>query len=320
MPVTIYDVAKKAGCSHTTVSRVLNGKGQDFISETTRQKVLAAVMEMGYRPNRMKNANSDTSFIGVWMPEYFSAFFNETVNELSTVLGKQGYDILPVTTGSEASIQTLPMSGLIALEVEPYLENLMAQNAHFFTPVVSIGTRAIPGIDCVVLDLYAAAKKAVLHLAGLDRKRIAMVTIRTNNVKGEPRLDAYTDVMNDTGRAVEVIEAPDLSQHNALEAVKKYISEKGCPDAIFCMSDHYAVPVHKCLRVLGYTMPDDVALIGFDGTRFCEFLDPSLSSVAYPVEKFVKQACELLIKRIKDSDRLPQTIKPEPDLILRETA
>jgi DNA-binding LacI/PurR family transcriptional regulator len=153
-------------------------------------------------------------------------------------------------------------------------------------------------------------------------KRIAILISTLQNIQGDSRRDAFAAAMHTAGLPLEVIEIEigNEAQEDVKETVKKYITLHGVPDGIFCTSDFNAVPAHRAIREMGLCMPEDIALIGFDGTDICKYLDPQLSTVAVPRDKICKKACDMLLARIKQPNKKAHTVKIVPVLELRESA
>jgi LacI family transcriptional regulator len=311
MPTTIRDIARVANVSHTTVSRVLNGQGGSFISEATRQRVLSAVEEMNYRPNRAARAlaTGRTHTIALWINDLFHPYFAQVMHYAGQQIERQGYDIaIYKTRGRDANGVNhpeqnpahWPVDGVLALDDPGKVERFLVESPEARRiPLVSMGVYACRGTDHVAVDLYPAAAEAMQHLAASGRRRIAYLTNSKGNEPGEGRHDAYRDVMRETGREPEILFAQN-DRPTSRQAVKAYVAAHGAPDALFCMCDDMALGAYRGLLDLGLRVPDDVALVGCDGIEDTEYLEVPLSTIDMPLEQMCARAGRFLETRLAD--------------------
>jgi LacI family transcriptional regulator len=169
------------------------------------------------------------------------------------------------------------------------------------------------------------------HLLSADPKRFAFfgpgirdkgVVLDTFAAQGEmdPRVFAYCRAMKDAGRPFEIIAGNPESRSSSRDALKAYIAEHGHPDAIFCFNDEMAVGANRALREIGLRVPDDVLLVGCDGTEEGEYMNPSLSTVVQPIDRICSKAWEVIEKRLNAPDSPRQRVVVNAEFVLRESS
>jgi LacI family transcriptional regulator len=343
MRVTLRDVARRLNLSDATVSRVLNGRDDPFISEATRQRVKAAAEEMGYRPSRTARAlvTGRTHLISLWMLDLYSPFYAQVVYQVANQLRPHPYQMLVTLTDrdprSPAEMRDLAswgVDGILAHENTPFLDAFREANPSFRTPIVTMGSHSRPpqGIDQVGIDLYSGTVEAVRHLVdrggGVRRRtpgsaarhRVAYLVNERSNFPDKHRSAAYHAVLRAAGLPPECIVTPDQSREGARVTVSDYVSDHGCPEAIFCHNDDMAIGAYLGLRDSGVRVPDDVALVGCDGIDDTEWLECPISTIAQPLDQMAALAWEFLQRRIDDPNTPLQQAMLQPTLVIRESS
>jgi LacI family transcriptional regulator len=316
MSITIIDIAKRLGLSDSTVSRVLNSRRSHLISEKTREKVLAAAEDMGYRPNKMASAlvTGRSHTIAFWVSPERTGYYTQIMYHFQDQLKSQGYDLVM----DEIPLSRWPFDGIIACDASPALLDTLEQQPQFRVPVVSVGAYYWKNMDFVGIDLYAGATEAMKHLLSSGRRRIAFVTFNTS--PSEARFAAYTALMKEAGREPEIIQLPNSQRAPARQAIREYVQSKGCPEGIFCCNDNLAIGTHRGLRDAGIRMPEDTALVGCDGIEDTEYHDPPISTIDMGLGEMCRRGCEFLLRRIHEpASELQQAIL-KPTLVIRESS
>ena len=321
---TLRDVARALNVSHTTVSRVLNGQGADFISAETRARVMEAARAMRYRPNRAARtlATGKTGFIALWIGDLFHPYFARTMQHVSREIEGSGYEtvVFHVRNGgvSPGALFTAA-DGLLVHDWPGVVDAYLDFEPHPL-PLVSMGVSCTKRVDYVAIDLYPGAVAAVEHLIEGGRRRIAYVTHEDNLRDGEARLRAYNDVMGRTGLPTEIIETEANNRARCREDVRTYVQERGCPDALFCLSDDMALGAYRGLCDAGRRVPEDVAIVGCDGIEEAEYLETPLSTLSLPIPEMCRIANGFLQRRIADPTLPQQEATLQPTLLLRESS
>lgn len=323
MRVTAKQIAKHLGISPSTVSRVLNGRGESFISETTRQRVLDAAREMGYRPHYAARAlvTGRTQTIALWMYSLCTSFHAHVAHLMQKILYRDSYHCL-IAPVDYLDASTYPadgqVDGIIAHECVDCIRSFLQTPCSM--PLVSMGSYYVTDCDHVGIDLFAGASEALRHLLDTGRRRIAYLVNTSSYHEGEPRGEAYRFVMEQMGLPVEVIFAVDQSRWETYNGVKQYLQHHKVPDAIFCHNDQMAMACYKCLRDMGIRVPDDVALVGCDGIEEAEFLETPLSTIVQPLEEMCQLAWLFLQRRLQQPALPIQRAILKPHLVVRASS
>jgi LacI family transcriptional regulator len=329
MRVTIQDIAVRLQLSPATVSRVLNRREDSFISEATRQRVLNAAAEMGYRPNRAARAlaTGRTHLVLLATSRARSPYYTKVMYQLQDELRRDGYDIIMGQMGRDdeeglnaPGLSEWPSDGIFAVDVlahlRPYLQDSLLQN----TPFIRLGNAGEKTTDYVALDLYSGAVEAVRHLAEIGCRRIGYLTGQGSCHPGDARYDAYTASMRESRREPEVILCPCETKSAARATLQEYARKHGCPDGIFCFNDDLALAGYRTLCDLRLRVPEDVALVGCDGIEDIEYLETPLTTLALPVEQMCALAWEYLKRRMADHAAPLQQIVLKPHLDIRASS
>jgi len=322
MPVTIRDVAKRLGISHTTVSRVLNGKRGTFISRATRERVLEVAREMGYQPNPIARAlaSGRTQMVALWINETHTPFYAKVLHCIQQQAWQHHYEMIISAYSGErglllgiSGLSGWPTDGILAVDL---LRPIDVPLPAMPVPVVTIGVFYVESVDYVGIDLTSATIEAVQHLLAPGCRRVAYMGID----EVDSRYEAYTATVEQAGRKPEYIVVPDGRRSSARQALVEYVKARGHPDAIFCHNDDAAIGAYRALRDLDLKIPDDVALVGCDGIEDTEYLDIPISTIVQPVERMCELRWQYLECRMSaPSMPLQQTIL-KAQLVIRESS
>lgn len=332
MRVTIQNIASQANVSSATVSRVLNKRDDAFISEATRERVLAVAQEMGYRPNRAARAlvTGRSHVVAMWMTGgYETAYFSRALYFTQSQASRRGYEMLVSQMGNNEKSQGIllsdwPVDGILAFEFPEQVNAFLDMTLSHHPPLVNMGAYYSKRADFVGVDYYVGAVEAVQHLVALGARRIAYLVATWGNHPGDARYDAYAHVMQQAGRPTELIPVEHSTLKSARpaarQALRDYIQAHGCPDALFCFSDDIALGAYRALCDLRIRVPEEIALVGCDGIEDTEYLECPLSTIVPPQEQVSALAWEYLERRIENPTLpLQQTILPS-HLVIRESS
>jgi DNA-binding LacI/PurR family transcriptional regulator len=335
MRVTQKDIAKRVGVSPQAVAHALNGIGR--LRPETRERILKAAQEMGYRTNPMARAlvTGKTNLISLWMQRNLSPTYAFMAYTIGQLVADSPYDLIIANVAAHSqmkpgeslqpcsTVALWPTDGILSIGNSDLVEAIVGKH-QAPVPVVCIGsthecqTRIF---DVVKTDLYAAAVEAVGHLAR-TRRRVAFVAAWTLLEAHQPRYRAYRAVMEAAGRPLEIIEVPREADMREItkQTIKDYVAAHGAPDALFCGSDNYSSGALRGLHEIGLRVPHDVAIIGCDGLLETSFTVPSLSTIEQPLEEACRLAGEFLQRRIAEPSLPRQEAVLHAKFIRRESS
>ncbi len=319
--VTIKDVAERGGVSKTAVSYVLNGRQTGVrISDETRRRVLAAARDLGYHPNALARGlarrQTDTLALVMQFPAVFSGwsgFTNELMHGATDAATALGFDLMLHTKGQDdmerdvAALTDGRADGALLLRDrdDPLAERLTARGF----PFVQIFSRSALVDACSVdCDNEAGARLAVEYLWGLGHRRIAHLSGSHHSAAAMDRLEGYRAALRAKGAVPSPAWECEMTYGGGdIAPFLAVMGQAEPPTAIFAWSDDAALQAVRVLRErLGRRVPEDVSVIGFDGTRMCDHASPRLSSIRQPVYDMAVAGVTLLrqvVRREAVADR-----------------
>ena len=308
--MSIQKIARLAGVSVATVSRVLNNS--DTVKAKNRERVLQAIKESNYQPNllarQLRTARSN--MLLVMVSNIANPFCAEVVKGIEEEAEKNGYRILLCNSGSDLARST---SGLQLLSGK-MVDGIITMNALSSLPELTTMIGDAPwvqcaeyadtgSISCVGINDVEAAQGAVSRLADSGRRRIALINHDHSYRNARLRERGYKSVLHVHGLAYQqVTYAQDLSAAAGKRAMEQLLSQDEKPDAVFAVSDSLAAGALRAIAQAGLRVPEDIAVIGFDGTELAEVVSPQLTTVEQPSRAIGRTAVSLLMKRIDDPD------------------
>jgi LacI family transcriptional regulator len=309
---TILDVAALSGVSKSTVSNVM--RGADGVAAPTRDRVLAAVQELGYRPNAAARnlVQRRTNLLGVVVWDLANAFDADLVKRIEQHASARSYTTVVSSTGGRPELEASRIDALLEQRVDgialvdftgdrAVLSRLLAARV----PVVMVSCWA-DYADCVAVDDQAGIGLAVEHLAGLGHQRIGYVD--------QPSMEATTRRTRAEAfeRALERRGLPVRWRFSDDEPIA------AGPTALVAATDHIAVRLIERLEAAGVSVPADVSLVGFDGIAIGALARIALTTVAQPADDLARRAVALLLNRIdRGHDAPPEQHRLSPTLVVR---
>jgi LacI family transcriptional regulator len=321
---TIRDVARRAQLSVATVSRALNGF--ENVSQEAREKIAAAVKELGYVPHAGARSLSlaKTNAIGVVLPALHGEFFSEIVRGMDQVASARGYFLLlsnmhPESPGGSAGVLRAlrgRVDGLLLMAPHVQDQELL-EALPTGLPTLLINTRGQPaGCPDIHLDNEAGAHAVAEHLLALGRKRIVHISGPAGNIDSQERAEAFRNAIGGReGVELMTIEG-DFYEEGGLRAVKALMDERRKFDAIFAANDNMAMGALTALREAGLRVPDDVAVAGFDDIPLARHL--GLTTVRVRIAELGERALERLIGILGNRDGGGDELHA-PELVVRSS-
>lgn len=330
--VTIYDVAKAAGCSTATVSLVL--RNDKRIKDETHHRVRECIKKLNYKPNYLARslAMQKTHSIGIIVPDMTNPVFAELVDGAETYLSQNGYNVIIGSTNKLLAKEKLylemlsdkKVDGLIILptflnEIEDKLKELQTMNFPF---VVTGVKSSMKNVNYVSTNKVEGAFLGVEHLIQKGHKNIAFVRGSELLEHSSERLEGYIKALKVYGIPFkeEYIIKSRQELHDVRENVRDFMKEHHEVTALFCLYDFIAMAVMKALYDLKLSIPDDVAVVGYDNIQLCEYLPVGLTSIDSNNNKVGEIAARILVNQINlETDEVVQHVMLTPKLIVRES-
>ena len=303
MVAKLTDVAELAGVSPTTVSRVINKKG--YLSEKTVQKVKEAMRQLGYKPNNVARSlqGKSAKLIGLIFPNISHVFYAELIDELEHELFKHGYKTIICNSEHDSKKEREYIEMLEANQVDGIISgshNLgISDYDRVSAPIISFDRNLSPNIPVVSSDNYAGGILAAQTLVKTGAEKIIMIT-------GNDNSNSPTGLRH-AGFASILPDAPIINVSSDFSPIRKEMEIKNIltqvkPDAIFASDDLTAILIMKIASELGLDMPQNLKVIGYDGTYFIENYFPHLATIKQPMKEIARLCVDLLLKRISGQE------------------
>jgi DNA-binding LacI/PurR family transcriptional regulator len=330
MIIRIKDVAKRAGVSSATVSRVLANK--DVVKLATREKVLKAVAELGYKPSRVARSLrvKSSQIIGLIISDIQNPFFTSLVRAVEDLAHKNNYALFLCNSDESLEKETLYVDLMLAERVAGVIiaptdeqtnpcKRLLDANV----PLVSIDRRILDcNVDTVLVDNVLGAYKLTEHLIVNGHTRIGAILGAPHITTGRERLEGYKQALN----ANDLLFDWTLVRMGMpkIEVGKRFTREllnmPIPPTAIFTGNNLLTIGALGEINECRMRIPHDIALAGFDDPDWARLVNPRLTAVAQPTYELGRQAANLILKRISNPDRPPELIILEPTIMYRESS
>lgn len=325
------DIAKDLGVSTVTISKVL--RNHPDVGEETRQRVLARVKELDYRPNLAARGlvTGRTYLVGLIVPDLLHPFFAEVAESISDILRKNEYYLVVSSSVEDPDLEEQEIVQLLARRLDSLIIASCRSTADVFsriekqkTPYVMIDRR-LPGLSAnfVGADDVAAGMIATQHLIEIGCKRIAHIR-GPETSPGLDRLEGYKRALAQHGRPVVqeyVIAEPkgDVgARQRGVEAMKRLLSLNPRPDGVFCFNDPLAIGAINESLDQGLRIPGELAIIGCGNLHYDDSLRVPLSSVDQHSRRIGAEAARLVLETLKSKIPLtPETVLLPPELIVR---
>ncbi|WP_312227391.1 LacI family DNA-binding transcriptional regulator [Pseudescherichia sp.] len=326
--MSIQKIARLAGVSVATVSRVINHSGS--VKPQNRERVLAAIEESNYQPNllarQLRTARS--YMILVLVSNIANPFCAEVVKGIEEEAEKNGYRILLCNTGSDMARSRSALTllsgkivdGIITMDAFSKLPELTTMIGQ--APWVQCAEYADEGsVSCVGINDIDASQYVIQHLINRGRQRIALINHDLSYKYARLRERGYKNVLEQNDRSWTAVEyASELSFNAGRAAMESLLRADERPDAVFAVSDTLAAGALLAIAQAGLTMPDDIAVVGFDGTPLAEMVSPQLSTVAQPSQEIGRKAVALLLNKIDNPETPAERVMMDWRFIERASA
>lgn len=327
--VTIADVAKEAGVSTMTVSRVLNGKGE--LRPDTRDRVLRAIAKLNYRPSAIARslATRRTRTIGLMVPDITNPFFPEIVRGAEDAAWRARYTVVLSNTDEDLEREAATIERLEDNRVDGVILCSARLPDHRLLPLlkrhssVVLINRVAPSdaIGTVLIDDAYGTMRAVHHLFAAGRKRLGLLAGPPPSYSSKKRLQGFRDAHETTGTAIieSAIEPCAPDEAGGVRAAKALLDRHPELDGLICYNDLVAVGALQACAELGRRVPQDIAVVGCDDVRLASLVHPALTTLRVDKRQLGEKAVTMLIDMLEGRSR-PRSLTIKPELIVRESA
>jgi DNA-binding LacI/PurR family transcriptional regulator len=331
---TIKDVAKKAGVTIGTVSRVLNNK--KWVSEDCRKKVLLAIQDLHYKPQaharRLRQKHSQ--ICGVIAPHhtsiFCSPFFTQIMQGLECVAAQNQYRLLlhPLSETARAQISYRTLLGdgsvdgmfvLNAWSTDASIRELTEANVPFV--LVNGKITGQDDLPYVGFDNRGGVKMAIEHLTGLGHERIGIINGRMTTTNALERFQSFQDCLSEHHLEFqnEWVADGEFKEEGGYQAALKILSGVRRPSAILCASDIMAIGAIRALREKGLSVPQDISIVGFDNMEEAAYHEPALTTVAFSAIEMGKLSARKMFQLIAEEPLEEKATTLQAELIERES-
>lgn len=327
MKATIYDVAKEAGVSIATVSKVINGKGK--ISEETRELVIAIMERLDYQPSVIASAlaGKKTFTLGLLVPDISNPFFAEIARAIEDQGQRHGYSVVMCSTDNKdekveryiALLLQKSVDGIIiatGIDQKHILEQLLSKRI----PVVLLA-RDMPlvAVNTVVVDDFVGGSLAASHLLELGHQRIAILGENPKVFSSRERIRGFRQTMEDRHVPFreDWLRYGDYKMEDGKLRALQLLQAEDRPTAIFACNDMLAVGALQAAKETGTRVPGELSIVSFDNTILAMVTDPPLTTIAQPMEYMGKMVVDLIVDELSGENGIRQRTVLRPELLIR---
>lgn len=329
---TLKDVAKYAGVSITTVSRVLNDTSK--VNPDTLQRVQRAMRKLGYQPNRvaqrLRTTRGQSKMLGLIIPDIQNQFYSSIVRGIEDVAYDKNYAVILCNSDESSNKEKFYLDVLQSESVDGVILHPIHQHSKVLEGLIKSGVPAVcvdrklvrERVDTVVINNVHGGYMAVEHLISLGHKRIGILSSFPEFSSFEERQNGYEQALRDNGLEMDkdLMKMGDpRSAKNARKLTKQLLALDNPPTAIFATNNLMTLGLLEAVNEAKLKIPDDISAIGFDDMPWSKAVTPPLTVIRQPGYEMGRRAAELMFQRIADPLREQVQITMEPSIILRES-
>ena len=318
--VTIKDVSKLAGVSVATVSRALNESG--YVSEKSRQKVEAAVKELGFYPNEVARTlyHKKSKMIGLLVPDLSNPYFTALASGAEDALSERGFSLLLGNVQDNSD------------KISTYVRNFEQNNVAGLLSALPIEAEVTRSMPVVNLDRVSDRDKYIVHADDYQGGQIAGATIAARNPgrlivmvgphelqTAKDRLDGTLSILDQKGIAYSLFETDSYQVKGAIEVVEDLFKQHPHMDSVIATNDIYGALIIQAALKRGIAVPDKLQVLGYDNSSFGSLVYPALSTVNQPAYDIGYLAAVLLVNRIEGKEIAQEQIKLPVNLVFRNS-
>jgi LacI family transcriptional regulator len=327
---TMRDVAEHAGVSVTTVSHVINDTRH--VSEELRTRVEEAMRELAYQPNALARSlrRNESCTIGMILPDGTNPYFAEIARSIEDKSFSEDYSVIICNSDGDLSKELNYINVLMEKRVDGIIFVAAGMSAAHIRmlqekrmPVVVVD-RDSPGVmvDSVQIDNAAGGQLATDHLVELGHERIACIAGPSYVTPSGERVDGYRRALHEAGLSADADDVllGNFNAESGYQAATQLLSRSDPPTAIFACNDLMAIGAISAARAMGFRMPRDISIVGFDDIQLAHYSNPPLTTVRQPKYEMGRLATNLLLERIQDPDMQPRARVLDTQLVVRASS
>ncbi|WP_169050494.1 ribose operon transcriptional repressor RbsR [Brenneria salicis] len=327
---TMKDVARLAGVSTSTVSHVINNNR--FVSEVVREKVMNAIETLNYAPSALARSLkiNQTRTIGMLLTASNNPFYAELVRGVERCCYERGYSLILCNTEGDRARMSRNLETLLQKRVDGVL--LMCTESHRpspemvsrypYIPMVMMDWAPFEGVIDVIKDnSLLGGEMATNYLISRGYQKIACIAGPLDKTTAHNRLEGYRQAMQHAGLSIpnEYEIFGDFEFETGYRAMQRLLTLEERPEAVFTCNDAMAVGVYRALYQAGLSIPEDIAVIGYDDIELARYMSPPLTTIHQPKDELGELAVDTLLYRLEHPDTEPNVLVLTPELMVRES-
>lgn len=324
MMTSIREVAKLAGVSPSTVSRVMNGTAR--VDDEKRQKVEQAILETGFKPNEIARSlyKRSSKIIGILVPDIINPFFHELAGAVEEECDRSGYRLTLCNSNNDLEKEKRNLDLLERMNADGVIlmtnrEEIYKEISSYRIPVVMIDRRieGNKGIACIQSNHYQGGRMSMEHLLNCGCKRIVQMSGPLQLSSARQRHQGYLDVCRERGIRPSWIEG-SYSYESGAWMASRLLEQYPDTDGVIAANDMVAIAVYKEFHKKGIRVPEDIQIIGFDNISLSSLVTPEITTIAQPIAQMGQTAVRMLTEYVAGTQGTRQRVF-DVKLIKRDT-
>lgn len=326
---TIYQVSELAGVSLATVSRVINNTGK--VSDKTKQKVIDAMDELGYRPNTMAQslATNITNSVGILIPELKGPFFGQLMSGVEETLRAVNKHAIITASHSDEKREKEGIEFLLSRRVDALILHVDALSDEYLeelsngpVPLVIIN-RLVPSIadKCIHLDNKIGGYLAAKHVIEQGHTRIAYMTGMEWKADSNDRLFGHKAALEELGVPFDedLLYVGNFEHESGAKGLTDLMHREKPFSAVICANDEMATGAMAMARKVGLDLPHDLSIVGYDNIIYASYMYPTLTTINYPVYQMAQMAAKYVLKEVYEHKNIEISTQFTPKLVTRNS-
>lgn len=315
--ITVRDIAKQAGVSHATASRVLGGYG--YVSEEKREAVLEKARQMGYRPHAIARSmvHGKTKTVGFVVGDIENPFFSNLVMNINALISPQAYTMMVYTTNENLDEEIHGVETLLSKQVDGLIiAPCSSQNYSHIVEAHNSGTAVVLvdrvpdslNIDSVRVGNALAIQNAMQHLFDLGHRKIGFLSDSLDIASNRERLKGFREAYQEQSLSLDP-ELIKITGHTVLDGYRgsvSLLSQSNRPSAIITANNFMTTGFLLAAKDMLFRIPEAISLISFDELDWYKLIDPPITTIAQPLKRISQEVARLLLRRMLENENIAQ--------------